>query len=95
MRYNHSAEIKAYLALFGCQIELIYLPAYAPNLNLIERLWRFVKKRALWNRYYPTYAEFRTAVVDLLDNLARYTDEIASLITDKFNLTGVAIRRIP
>jgi hypothetical protein len=27
------------------QIELLYLPAYSPNLNLIERLWKFVKKQ--------------------------------------------------
>ena len=37
-RYNHSAEIKAYIAAEGCRIELAYLPSYAPNLNLIERL---------------------------------------------------------
>ena len=26
-------------------IELLYLPTYSPNLNLIERLWKFVKKK--------------------------------------------------
>lgn len=89
-RYNHSTEIKEYLARPGCRIELIYLPSYAPNLNLIERLWRFVKKQALWNRYYPTFAEFRGALVDLLDNIAVHATEIASLITGKFNFIGVA-----
>jgi transposase len=93
-RYNHSTEIRDYLARPGCRIELIYLPSYAPNLNLIERLWRFVKKQALWNRYYPTFAEFRTAVIGLLDNIAGYHSEIASLITDKFNFIGVANTQI-
>jgi len=34
------------------QIELLFLPAYSPNLNLIERLWKFVKKEALYSQYY-------------------------------------------
>mgnify|MGYP003605911059 FL=1 len=39
-------------------IELLYLPAYSPNLNLIERLWKFVKKKVLYSKYYPNFAEF-------------------------------------
>jgi transposase len=93
-RYNHSAEIKQYLARPDCRIKLIYLPSYAPNLNLIERLWRFVKKQALWNRYYPTFAQFRQALIDLLDNIAAYQPEIASLITGNFNFTGVMNPRV-
>lgn len=54
-----------------------------------------MKKQAPWNPYYPTYAEFRAAVLALGDNIADYRSEIASLITDKFNFIGVADRRIP
>jgi len=38
-------------------IELLYLPAYSPNLNLIERLWKFVKKKVLYSKYlkFPTF----------------------------------------
>ena len=38
-RYYHSKELKAWLACDDCSIEVVYLPAYAPNLNLIERFW--------------------------------------------------------
>jgi transposase len=40
----------------------LYLPAYSPNLNLIERFWKFLKRKVARNRYYATFAEFRTAV---------------------------------
>ncbi len=45
-------------------IELLYLPAYSPNLNLIERLWKFVKKKVLYSKYYPNFSEFRNAITD-------------------------------
>ncbi len=46
--------------LLACElnIELLYLPSYSPNLNLIERLWKFVKKKCLYSIY---YADFKPA----------------------------------
>jgi len=44
--------------LKASRIQLVFLPTYALNLNLIERLWRFFKKRVLYNRYYETFIEF-------------------------------------
>jgi transposase len=42
----------------GLGIELLYLPAYSPNLNLIERFWKWVKKKCLYSKYYATSADF-------------------------------------
>ena len=50
-------------------IELLFLPAYSPNLNLIERLWKLVKKRCLTNKYYQDFSGFRNAIDHCLDNL--------------------------
>jgi len=44
-------------------IELLYLPPYSPNLNLIERLWRFVKKQVLYSKHYDNFDTFRTASI--------------------------------
>jgi transposase len=49
------------------KIELLYLPSYSPNLNLIERLWKFVKKEVLSGRYYEDFARFQAAIVECLD----------------------------
>jgi transposase len=84
-RYNHSAEIKAYTSGEGCRIKLVYLPAYAPNLNLIERFWWLFKKKTLYNEHFPTFVEFKAAVDKFFADLASYRGEINSLITGAFH----------
>ena len=49
------------------KIELLYLPSYSPNLNLIERLWKFVKKQVLYSKYYVDFTSFSGAITDCLD----------------------------
>ena len=87
-RYNHSREIQAYFAREGCRVVPVYLPSYAPNLNLIERIWGLFKKMTLYNHYFPTFAEFKAAVDGFFNNLERYRDEINSLITGAFHFIG-------
>jgi transposase len=86
--YNHSKEVKAWLACDDCRVELVYLPAYAPNLNLIERFWWLFKKTAIYNEYFPTFAEFKASVEGFFTKLDTYRDEIESLLTDKFHFIG-------
>lgn len=82
-RYQRNAVVQALATSLG--IELLYLPSYSPNLNVIERLWRFVKRQALYGRYHPTFADFRAAVQDTLDQLSsKHKDKLASLMTLNF-----------
>jgi len=48
-------------------IELLYLPSYSPNLNLIERVWKFVKKNCLYSKYYDNFTAFSKAIVSCLE----------------------------
>ena len=66
-RYQHNAAVKALAKQLG--ITLLFLPSYSPNLNLIERLWKFIKRRALYGRYHPTFAEFQAAIQEILDGI--------------------------
>jgi transposase len=59
-RYQKCAMVQDYAAALG--IELLYLPSFSPHLNLIERLWRLVRKECLYSHYYATFPEFRTAL---------------------------------
>ena len=86
--YNRSAAVKEYLASEGCRIQLVFLPPYAPNLNLIERLWWFLKKTTLWNDYYPTFAGFKAAIDGFFRNLGNCREQLTSLITDHFRFIG-------
>lgn len=66
-------------------IELLFLPSYSPNLNLIERLWKLVKKRCLANRYHENFDKFKYAIDDCLDKLSHEDkNELDSLLTLNF-----------
>ena len=67
-------------------IQLVYLPAYSPNLNLIERLWRFTKKKVLYNKFYSSFDEFKNAIATCLNRVKNsdYKSELNSLLTLKF-----------
>ena len=45
-------------------IELLFLPPYSPNLNLIERLWKLTKKHCLNSKYHEDFSEFQAAITD-------------------------------
>jgi transposase len=68
-------------------LELLFLPAYSPNLNLIERLWKLTKKKCLRNKYYPDFALFTSAIDAFLDSInSTYQEELDSLLTLNFQL---------
>jgi transposase len=63
------------------------LPSYSPNLNLIERLWRFVKRQTLYGRYDARFADFRIAVQATREQLpSKHKDQLASLMTLNFQV---------
>ena len=70
------------------RIKLVFLPPYAPNLNLIERLWKFFKKQILYNRYFATFAEFQAACQEFFSNPSQYQGALRSLLTENFAIIG-------
>ncbi len=66
-------------------IELLYIPPYSPNLNLIERLWKFVKKQCLYSKYYSEFKDFKNTIVNCLNQTdTTYKEELDSLLTLRF-----------
>lgn len=82
-RYQKCALVLQMAAALN--IELLYLPSYSPNLNLIERVWRFVKKKVLYCKYYRDFASFQAAITDCVAQAhVRYSSELDSLLTLRF-----------
>lgn len=83
-RYYRSKLVKEYLET--SRIELIFLPAYSPNLNLIERLWKYFRKVMLYNRYYQSLQEFMEAAESFFSNIKEHRKQLRSLLTENFHL---------
>jgi transposase len=86
-KYYSKPVVKEWLAAHR-EFRLVPLPAYSPNLNLIERLWKFLRKKAL-NRWHKTFEAMQAAVADVLDHLGDYRDELATLMTEQFQIVEV------
>ena len=66
-------------------IRLVYLPTYSHNLNLIELIWKFVKKKTLANRHFADFRSFQNAINDVLDGLdTTFQAQMATLLTHNF-----------
>ena len=82
-RYQHCVLVMDLAK--SLNIELLFLPSYSPNLNLIERLWRFVKKKVLYARHYGTFQDFRGAIDGCLSKIGtEHRKELKSFMTHKF-----------
>jgi transposase len=81
--YQRCFWVQSYARLLG--IELIFLPSYSPNLNLIERYWKFLKKKCLYNQFYSDFESFCNAIDDCLANSnQKFHNELKTLMTLKF-----------
>lgn len=69
-------------------IKIIFLPAYSPNLNPIERLWKFFKKKVLYNHYYEKFKDFKSACTLFFRGIRKYHSDLETLVTDNFKVIG-------
>lgn len=82
-RYQKCAFVADVAAFLG--IGLLYLPAYSPHLNLIERLWRFVRNQCLYAKYYEDFATFQQAISQCLEKTnTDHKESLESLLSWKF-----------
>jgi transposase len=82
--YNRAYEVQNFAKELN--INLIYLPPYSPNLNLIERIWKFFKKKITKNNYHATFKDFYEAVNNFFKNFNNFQEELKSLLTFNFEI---------
>ena len=64
----------------------VFLPTYSPNLNLIERRWKFLRQKIVNTSFFRTEGQFKTAVLDFFDRLPEFGQEFASRMSLKFHV---------
>lgn len=84
-KYYVSTVLKDYL-IKNPIIKLIHLPTYSPNLNLIERLWKYTRKEIINPNYYEKFKEFSEAIEDFFENIDQHKQQLKQFIGLKFRL---------
>ena len=89
-RYQRCAVVETMAK--SLNIELLFLPPYSPNLNLIERLWKFLKKQCLYAKYYPNFELFTSAINSCLqETQTTHRKSLDSLLTLNFQTFDDAV----
>jgi transposase len=82
-RYQRCELVQSLARQLG--IHLLFLPSYSPNLNLIERLWRLVRKRSLNSTWFDSFDQFKAAIDDRLARMATdHKQDVATLFVHQF-----------
>jgi transposase len=84
-RYYRSKKLKEYLKHKN-RINLVFLPPYCPNLNLIERVWRFFHRKVTALKYYSSFLEFEKSVLNFFSSIKDFKGELSSLLREKFQI---------
>ena len=83
-RYYRNKSVVAWLA--DKRLMQVFLPPYSPNLNLMERFWKFLRQKIIDPHFYRTKGAFQTAVLHFFHRLDEYGEELASLLTRNFHV---------
>jgi len=87
-RYYRSKLVGVFLET--ARIKLVFLPPYAPNLNLIERLWKYFRKQVTCNRYYERFDDFKQACITFFKTIPRHKQALRQLLTENFHILSAA-----
>lgn len=84
-RYYRSRMVKEFLEK-NPRIQLVFLPAYSPNLNIIERLWLVLKKEIIFNKFYEKFKDFKENIISFFQNQAWKKEKYEKFLTDNFHI---------
>lgn len=87
-RYYYNKDLREWVE--GTKIKQIFLPPYSPNLNLIERLWKFLRKKAINTGFYRSKEDFRQAIKRLFSNIGTFKEVLDCVIRKVFFFLVVA-----
>ena len=83
-RYQRSYQVREKAKELN--IDLLFLPPYCPNLNLIERLWKHFKKVVMKNKYYQSFQEFEETIYNFFKNFNTQKEKLMATLSFKFGI---------
>lgn len=89
--YYKNKDVTAYLAKTDCRIKLIFLPSYSPNLNFIERLWKYMKKYIIGVKYRERFKQFEDDIHYFFDTIDQHEEKLREFIGTELHLVKVTV----
>lgn len=80
--YNKSKKVREFIE--ETNMSLVFLPPYSPNLNAIERLWKFMYKKVVNNRFHKSFKEFSNKIDDFFNKIHEHKEQLKLLLNDNF-----------
>ena len=71
-RIHHAKLIQPFLTHHEERLTLLFLPPYSPNLNLLERIWKWLKESVIANRFHASQKEIRSSILSFLEHMASF-----------------------
>jgi len=84
-KYYHAQLVKNFLKDHP-RIILHFMPPYSPNRDIIERLWKILKKKVVYNKFYLKFDDFRDAIINFFENKVWMDNEFDKILTDNFQI---------
>lgn len=89
--YYKNKDVKVYLTKPNCRIKLIFLPSYSPNLNFIERLWKYLKKYIIGVKYREKFKQFEDDIHHFFDNIDQHEEKLRKFIGTELHLVKITV----
>ena len=89
-RYYKNRALQAYLRKRKCRIKIHWLPPYSPNLNFIERLWRYLKKYIIGAKRRQSFKEFEADIRSFFEHIGDYEAKLRQFIGTEMHLLQAA-----
>lgn len=84
--YYHSRDLRSWIKKNKSRIKITYLPPHSPNLNLIERLWKYLRREVLDTTYYDHYKAFTQAIFTFFTNINDHLHKLQALLSLNFHI---------
>jgi transposase len=75
-RIHHAKLLHPFLQANRRRLELVFLPPYSPQLNLMEGVWKWLKESVIHNVFFPNVQKITLKVREFMRDISHKQEEI-------------------